>query len=108
MLAGEADDVARGAAKRGSAGGPGAGKRFGNPTKDAAETQAGGKCVFCGRETTRTPGGTQRNTDHAIPKSRGGNNTIDNAQNTCRDCNFNKATQTTDEYLDRLRRSGGG
>ena len=100
--------AAGGGPKVGSAGGPGAGKRFAETTKDAAETQAGGQCVFCGRETTRTPGGTQRNTDHAIPKSRSGNNTLDNAQNTCRDCNLDKGTQTTQEYLDRLRQGGGG
>lgn len=44
------------------------------------------------------PTPTQRNTDHAIPKARGGNNTPDNAQNTCRTCNLNKGTKTTEEY----------
>ena len=94
------DDKKNGGPKAGSAGGPGAGKRFSDTTKDAAERQAGGKCVFCSRETSRTPGGTQRNTDHAIPKSEGGNNTLDNAQNTCRDCNLRKGAQTTEEYLE--------
>src|SRR5512133_2237224 len=85
--------------KVGSSGGPGAGKRFSKKTQDAAEKQADSKCVFCGRETTRKPGPTQRNTDHAQPKSRGGNNTVDNAQNTCRDCNLDKRARTTEEYL---------
>jgi RHS repeat-associated protein len=98
---------AAGGPKVGSAGGPGAGKRFAGGTQDAAEGHAGGKCVFCGRKTTRTPGGTQRNTDHAIPKSRAGNNTLDNAQNTCRDCNLDKGAQTTQEYLDRQRMGEG-
>lgn len=91
--------TAEGGPKVGSAGGPGAGKRFSGPVKDAEEKRAGGKCVFCGKETTRTPGPAQRNTDHATPKSRGGNNTPDNAQNTCRTCNLDKGAQTTDEYL---------
>jgi RHS repeat-associated protein len=94
--------------KVGSAGGPGAGRRFADTTKDAAEAEAGGKCVFCGRDTTRARGGTQRNTDHAIPKSRGGNNTLDNAQNACRDCNLDKGARTTQEYLERLRQRAGG
>jgi hypothetical protein len=84
--------------KSGSAGGPGASKRFSEGVKDVAENNADGKCVFCGRETTRTPGPSQRNTDHAIPKARGGNNTPENAQNTCRTCNLNKGTKTTEEY----------
>lgn len=92
-----------GGAKGGSSGGPGAGKRFSKPVKGAAEESAGGKCVFCDKETTRSPGPQQRNIDHAIPKSRGGNNTLDNAQNTCRTCNLDKGTKTTDEYL-----GGGG
>ncbi len=94
--------VATGGPKSGSSGGPGSGKRFSQPVKEAAEESAGGKCVFCGKETTRSPGPKQRNTDHAVPKSRGGNNTLDNAQNTCRTCNQDKGTKTTDEYL------GGG
>ena len=35
-----------------------------------------------------------------------GNNTLENAQNTCRDCNLDKATQTTTEYLEKLGQSG--
>lgn len=85
--------------KPGARGGPGAGKRFPEAVKDEAEKQADGKCVFCGRETSREPGPTQRNTDHAIPKSRDGNTTLDNAQNTCRDCNLEKGAKTTEEHL---------
>jgi RHS repeat-associated protein len=85
--------------KPGSAGGPGAGKRFSEPVKDTAEGQADGKCVLCGRETTRTPGPAQRNTDHAVPRARGGNNTLENAQNTCRDCNLKKGATTTEEFI---------
>ncbi|MEM7137921.1 MAG: RHS repeat-associated core domain-containing protein [Myxococcota bacterium] len=97
--AGAAKSAARGGPKPGSAGGPGKGKRFPEKTKDAAEQQAGGKCVFCGKKTTRERGPDQRNTDHAVPKSRDGNNTLENAQNTCRTCNLKKGTSTTDEHL---------
>jgi RHS repeat-associated protein len=87
--------------KAGSAGGPGAGKPFSERVKDAARAESGDACVFCGRGTTRTrgPSPTRSNIDHAIPKSRGGNNSLDNAQNTCQTCNLEKATQTTEEYL---------
>jgi RHS repeat-associated protein len=85
-----------GGPKIGSEGGPGAGKPFSESTKDAVRT---GECVFCGTPTTRQPGPDQANIDHAIPKSRGGNNTVDNAQETCRTCNQEKRTQTTEEYL---------
>lgn len=93
---------ARGARpKAGSAGGPGAGARFSQKTRDEAERQAKGRCVFCGTETKRPAGPNQRQTDHAIPKSRGGNNGIDNAQNTCRTCNLGKGAQTTQEFLNK-------
>ncbi|HEX8438624.1 HNH endonuclease [Archangium sp.] len=87
-------------AKTGVRGGPGSGKRFPEGVKAAAEQESGGRCVFCDRQTTREPGPDQRNTDHAVPKSRGGNNTLDNAQNTCRTCNLDKASKTTEEFLE--------
>jgi hypothetical protein len=86
--------------KTGARGGPGSGKKFPETVKESAEQQAGGRCVFCGRQTTREPGPAQRNTDHAVPKSRGGNNTLDNAQNTCRTCNLDKGSKTTEEFLE--------
>jgi RHS repeat-associated protein len=89
--------------KLGSAGGPGAGKAFSEATKDAERAASGNRCVFCKEPTTRTPGPDQSNIDHAIPKSRGGNNTPANAQNTCRTCNLEKGTKTTQEYLDYLK-----
>lgn len=85
--------------KPGSAGGPGAGKRFSNSTRSIAESETEGNCVFCGQKTTEQPGPLQKNIDHAIPKSRGGNNTIGNAQTTCRTCNLNKGTMTTEEFM---------
>lgn len=74
----------------------------GSAVKSAADQETE-NCVFCGQKTTKEPGPLQRNIDHAIPKSRGGNNTIDNAQTTCRTCNLNKGASTTQEYIDRLR-----
>jgi 5-methylcytosine-specific restriction endonuclease McrA len=71
--------------------------------KDAARAESGNKCVFCGTDTTppgSAPGPAKSEIDHAIPKSRGGNNSLDNAQNTCRTCNREKGAQTTEEYLD--------
>jgi RHS repeat-associated protein len=87
-----------GGPKVGSDGGPGAGRVFSGKTKDAARAE-NPNCVFCGTPTTRTPGPTQSNIDHAIPKARGGNNTVPNAQHTCRDCNQRKRTKTTREFL---------
>jgi hypothetical protein len=85
--------------KPGASGGKEAGKKFPPEIKDAAEKEAGGKCVFCGQETTRETGPNQRNTDHAVPKSRDGSATLENAQNTCRTCNLKKGTKTTEEFL---------
>lgn len=81
-----------------SSGGLGAGKRFSESTKDKAEAEASGRCVYCNRSTTRERGSTQRNTDHSDPKSRDGNNTLGNAQNTCRTCNIQKSNRTDSEF----------
>jgi len=85
--------------KSGSEGGPGAGKRFSQATKDAERERSGDQCVLCGKSTTSEPGPDRSEIDHAIPASRGGNNSPDNAQNTCRTCNRQKGTQTTEEFL---------
>jgi RHS repeat-associated protein len=91
--------------KPGSAGGPGAGKPFSQTTKDAARKESNNTCVFCGVKTIKwapAKGPLNPNVsriDHAIPKSRGGNNTIKNAQNTCARCNYDKGNLTTEEYL---------
>ncbi|MCW5964074.1 MAG: HNH endonuclease, partial [Bryobacterales bacterium] len=100
--------IVSGMTKVGEAGGPGAGKPFANSVKDAARAESGNTCVFCSQPTTRTAGPSQSNIDHAIPKSRQGNNTLNNAQNTCRTCNLDKATRTTKEYEEELRRRSGG
>ncbi len=89
------------APKAGQQGGPGAGKRFSEKVKLQAKAEAEGRCVFCGNATTNTPGPLKGNTDHAVPKSQGGNNTLDNAQHTCQTCNFGKGAQTTEQFLNR-------
>ena len=97
-LGGKAAQAAEGP-KSGSEGGPGAGKRFSESTMDAARAESDNKCVFCGDKTTSVPGPKGSEIDHAIPKSRGGNNSGENAQNTCRTCNREKGPMTTEEYV---------
>ena len=96
--AGDASTLA-GQPRDGEADGPGAGKVFGDRTKDTIRDRDGNKCVFCGKETNREPGPNQSQIDHAWPKSRGGNNSENNGQNTCRTCNLDKGARTTEEYL---------
>jgi len=96
--------------KPGSSGGPGEGKAFPKSVQDAARAESGNKCVFCGVDTIRSPKPHPRrsNIDHADPKSRGGNNTLDNAQNTCQTCNLSKGAKTTGEFLKFRKINGGG
>jgi RHS repeat-associated protein len=63
--------------KTGSSGGPTAGQAFPDSVKERARQEnPQGICVYC-----RLPGADQ--IDHVIPRSRGGNATLDNAQRTC-------------------------
>ena len=93
------------APKPGSKGGPGAGKDFSEKIKDAARQESGDKCVFCGKDTIRskTPHPDRSNIDHSISKKNGGNNTLENAQNTCQTCNLDKGAANTKEYLEQYR-----
>jgi RHS repeat-associated protein len=86
--------MAGGGPKLGSSGGPGAGARFSESTKAAARAESP-NCVFCKAETTSTRGPLQSNIDHVIARSRGGNNSLANAQNTCRTCNLQKSTDSS-------------
>jgi RHS repeat-associated protein len=71
--------------KPGSAGGATAGQRFPKSVKDAARAEdPTSTCVYCGRPGT----GTQ--VDHSVPRSRGGDATLDNAQLACSWCNPSK------------------
>jgi RHS repeat-associated protein len=83
-------------AKEGTHGTPGhAGKRFGPDVQDQARQESGNSCVFCGKPTD-----TDSRIDHAHPMSRGGDNTLDNAQNTCERCNLKKSDKTSQEFID--------
>ena len=86
---------------KGTAGGPDAGKRFPEATKDAVRT---GVCNICGDRTTRTPGPDSSEIDHIIPRCQGGNCSVQNAQETCRTCNRDKGSLTMEQHMDRLQR----
>src|SRR5919205_2885817 len=90
--------------KEGSADPDRAGMRFSEGTKQVAREESQGKCIFCGKPTTQEKGADQSQIDHAIPRSRGGDDSLPNAQNTCRTCNLRKGTKTTAEFLDKTRK----
>ncbi len=74
--------------KSGSTGGQTAGKPFSQDVKNQAFSEdPTHTCVYCGRSGT----GTQ--VDHVIPRSLGGNATIDNAQLACPHCNASKGAR---------------
>jgi len=74
--------------KSGSAGGPTAGKVFPEAVKEAAKAEnPRAVCVYCLRE------GTATQVDHAIPKAKGGNATLENAQLACPHCNPSKGAR---------------
>ncbi|MBV8370222.1 MAG: HNH endonuclease [Candidatus Eremiobacteraeota bacterium] len=72
----------------GSAGGPGAGRRFAEKTRVKTHEDADGKCENCGVDTPlKGPNGPDKaETHHIIPRSRGGNSDPENAANLCRTC----------------------
>nr|WP_255631583.1 HNH endonuclease signature motif containing protein [Caballeronia sp. dw_19] len=74
--------------KAGAAGGATAGKAFPQAVKDAAKAENPlSICVYCRAE------GTATQVDHAIPKARGGNATLENAQMACPHCNPSKGAR---------------
>ncbi len=93
------------ARKAGSSGGVGAGKAFGAAVRQdvVAESKALNSgvvtCAECrtptvpGAKSTRgvTPPGNEAQIDHVVARSKGGNNTIENAEVVCRDCNRKKS-----------------
>lgn len=78
---------------------------FSETTKRAAAEKAGNKCEYCtvdtvpGEQSRRgvTPPGNQGQTDHFIPKAKGGTNDPTNARHSCRDCNIKKADKLPNE-----------
>jgi uncharacterized protein RhaS with RHS repeats len=76
------------AIKAGAAGGATAGKPFAQAIRDAAKAENPLQvCVYCRRE------GVATQVDHAIPRARGGNATLDNAQLACPHCNASKGAR---------------
>jgi 5-methylcytosine-specific restriction endonuclease McrA len=78
------------------------GQSFPSDIKQRAKKETNNRCVFCAVKTnTSSPLilSKQSSIDHAIPKSRGGANTLQNAQHTCYPCNAEKGALTTKEYL---------
>jgi hypothetical protein len=78
-----------------------AGADFSSKTKKDAKAAVDGKCQNCGVETSPgqksqkgvTPPGTEGQTDHFIPKSKGGTNEPSNARHLCRDCNLKNSNK---------------
>ena len=80
----------------GSSGGPTAGERF-KPSQRAED--AGKQCSYCGQQTTEEPGKpNSRETDHADPRSRGGNTEPTNRNPSCRTCNREKGNKNVEKY----------
>jgi 5-methylcytosine-specific restriction endonuclease McrA len=75
------------AIKAGSAGGETAGKVFPQSVRQAALEENPDTCVYCHMETDSPQ------VDHAIPRAKGGNATIDNAQTSCGWCNASKGAR---------------
>jgi 5-methylcytosine-specific restriction endonuclease McrA len=85
--------------KKGSTGGPGAGKIFKPETPEQKAEKEGAKCRYCGVETTNEAGHpNSRERDHIDPKSRGGNNSSENEGQSCRTCNRSKGARNPDEW----------
>jgi len=85
--------------KRGSTGGPGAGKRFGPESPEEREAKEGVPCVYCDQPTTNEPGHpNSRERDHIDPKVSGGNDSEENERDSCRTCNRSKGSKTVEDW----------
>jgi hypothetical protein len=95
----ESDREAGPDGKRGSTGGPGAGKRFPAESPGTKDAKEGVPCRYCGRETTNEPGkDNSRERDHIDPRSKGGHNSPENEGDSCRSCNRSKGGRSPDEW----------
>jgi len=71
------------------------GGKFSKKTKAESAERADNTCEYCGQETVPakksekgvTPPGNEGQTDHIEPRSKGGDNSPENAAHACRDCN---------------------
>lgn len=84
---GHATEAGAPAIKAGAADGATAGQRFPTSVRNAALEENPSTCVYCRMETDAPQ------VDHAIPRSRGGDATIENAQTTCGHCNASKGAR---------------
>ena len=75
------------AIKAGASDGVTAGERFPTSVRNAALEENPSTCVYCRMETDAPQ------VDHAIPRSRGGDATLPNAQTTCGHCNASKGAR---------------
>ena len=73
--------------KAGMAGGESAGSRFPSGVRAKALDENPSSCVYCQMDTDSPQ------VDHVIPRSRGGNATLENAQTTCPHCNASKGAR---------------
>jgi 5-methylcytosine-specific restriction endonuclease McrA len=55
-----------------------------------------GCCIYCGKELDKYT----ITLDHMIPKSKGGNDTMDNLVASCKECNTEKADMLPQEFLE--------
>lgn len=55
------------------------------------------RCYWCGKELAKN--GRNCTLDHIFPRSRGGQNTIDNLVLACGSCNMSKGSKSTEEWL---------
>jgi RHS repeat-associated protein len=91
--------------KRGSAGGPGAGKRFPAESPEVRGSKDGVPCTYCDEETTNEPGHpNSRERDHIDPRKRGGNDSEENERDSCRTCNRSKGSKSVEEWEEWRRR----
>ena len=68
-----------------------AGKRFRPETPDEKAAAEGAVCVYCGQKTTNKPGlPNSRQRDHGTAKSKGGDGSPSNENNSCATCNNDK------------------
>lgn len=77
--------------KVGSSEGPSAGRKATPAERKQALSENDGQCRFCGAPAEHV--------DHAVPRSRGGNNTPENLQGACAACNLSKNNKTSEEFL---------
>ncbi len=68
---------------------------FSPDIKEAMFKRDGYKCVFCGRGIKD---GVELCADHILPKDKGGDNSIDNGQTLCMECNLRKKNLTQTEF----------